>query len=237
MMGLDIFPNSSTQPAPPAGSSSCTYSICTSAENRQHGHAFVKEGARSGSANNKGPVPQQQGETEFREMLENFFSSFEPEIQGCSAAEGETVGRSQTRALAGSSQAASQQLERRKTPIRSRLRKASASSATRSLRTTNRKESPAKKPGKTRGRKKRMPPQQRLKDLGRCSDLDIRKLQKEENQQLKQMPVVKLERRGPLPDTLILHGKGLPNLNIDKVFYAPTLLSLVGTAGAVCQVG
>lgn len=236
MMGLDIFPNSSTQPAPPAGSSSCTYSICTSAENRQHGHALVKEGGRSGSANSKGPVTQQQGETDFREMLENFLSTFEQEIHGCSAAEGETVGRSQTRSLAGSSQAASQQLTGTKTPIRLRLRKASASSAARSEHPNHRKESAPKKPRKRRGRKKHMPPQQRLRDLGPSSELDIRKLQKHENQQLKQMPVVKLERRGPLPDRLILQGKGLQTLNNNKVFYIPTLLSLVRTAGAVCEV-
>lgn len=208
MMGLDIFPNSSTQPAPPAS----TDSTSTGTESRQLGHAFVKECGRSGTANSKGPVPQQQGETNFREMLENFLSTFEQEIRGCNAAEDEAVGRSQTRSLAGSSQAAKQQqLAGPKKP--GRPRRASACTAPRSQRTNQRKKSVPKKPRKRRGRKEDVLSQQGPKDLVPSREPNIRKLQKHENQQLKQMPVVKLERRWPLPDTIILQGNGLQHLN------------------------
>lgn len=196
MMGLDIFPNSSgAQPAPPAGSGST--------ESRQHGHAVVKGGGRPG----RGPVPQPQGEAEFGEMLENFLSTFEQEIRGCSAEE-ERVGGSQTRSLAGSSQAAGTEA-----PTRSRLRQASASNAARSKRAESRKTSVPQKPRKRgRRRKEQTLSQQTLKDLVLPSEPNIGKLQKLENQQLKQMAVVKLGRRDPLPDRMILQGNGLPDL-------------------------
>lgn len=213
MMGLDIFPNSSAQPAPPAGSGSCTYPVSSSAESRQHGLAFVKGGGRSGTATSRGAAPQPRGEAELGDMLENFLSTFEREIRGCNPAGEERVGRSQTRAFAGSSQAANQQLARTKTPISSRLRMASASNAARAKSGESRKTSVSQKPRKRRRRKEQKPSQQTLKDLVLPSELNIGKLEKQENQQLKQMPVVKLGRRGPLPDRMILQGKGLPDLN------------------------
>lgn len=216
MMGLDIFPNSSAQPAPPAGGGSCTYPISSSAESRQHGPAFVKGGGRSGTATSRGAAPQPRGEAELGDMLENFLSTFEREIRGCNPAGEERVGRSQTRALAGSSQAANQQLARTKTPISSRLRRASASNAARAKSAESRETSVSPRvfqPRKRRRRKEQKPPQQTLKDLVLPSELNIRKLEKQENQQLKQIPVVKLGRRGPLPERIILQGKGLPDLN------------------------
>lgn len=212
MMGLDIFPNSSTQPAPPAGSGSCTYPSSSSAESRQHGLAFVKEGGRSGTATSRGAAPQPRGEAELGDMLENFLSTFEREIRGCHPAGEERVARSQTWAFAGSSQAANLQLARNKTPISSRLRKASASSAARSKRAESRKQSVSQKPRKRKRRKEQKPSQQTLKDLVLPSELNVRKLEKQENQ-LKQMPVVNLGWRGPLPDRMILQGMGLPDLN------------------------
>lgn len=218
MMGLDIFPNSSTQPVPPATSGSCTYPISTSTETRQHGHAFVK-GGPSGPANRTGPVPQQQGELDFREMLESFLSAFEQEVHGCNAAEDEAVGQSQTR-----SPAANQQLAGTGTPVQSRPRRDSACNATRSKRSNSRKKSVPKKPQKRRGRKEHLPSQQRLKDLAPPSELNIRQLQKQENLQLKQMPVVKLGRRGPLPDRMILPAND--NLNNNKVSDISALVQL-----------
>lgn len=203
MMGLDIFPNSGAQPAPPAGSGSCTYAVSSSAESRQHG-------SRSGTATGRGAAPQPRREAELGDMLDNFLSTFEREIRGCNPAGEERVARGQTRAFAGSSQAANQPLARSKTPISSRLRKASASIAARSERAESRKKSDSQKPRKRRRRKEQKPSQQTPKDLVLPSEPIIRKL---ENQQLRQMPVVKLGRRGPLPDRMILRGKGLPDLN------------------------
>lgn len=223
MMGLDIFPSSGTQPVPPAASGSCTYPASTGTETRQHGHASVK-GGPSGTANRTGPVPQQQGESDFREMLENFLSAFEQEIHGCGAAEDEAVGRSQPRSPAGSSQAANRQLAGPGTPVQSRRRRRrrrdSAGNATRSKRSNGRKKSAAKEPQKRRGRKEHLPPQPRLKGLAPPSEPNIRQpdskaflLQRQENQQLKQRPVVKLGRRGPLPDRMILPR----NHNLDDI--------------------
>lgn len=213
-MGLDIFPTSSTQPVPPASSSNSTSLIST-----RTGQAFGKEGARSGTASNKGPVPKQQGESDFREMLENFVSSFDQEIHSSNAAAGETVGRSQTRSRAGSSQAAKQQEAGTTTSLRSRPRKAN-----------NRKKSVPKHPPKRGRKKEHMLPQQRQEELVPPSEPIIRKLHKQEKQrllqlqQLKQMPVVKLVRRDSLPDTMVLSGKGLWDLSSNKVPYISAFL-------------
>lgn len=206
MMGLDIFPNSGAQPAPPAGSGSCAYAVSGGAESRQHG-------GRSGTATGRGAAPQPRGEAKLGDMLDNFLSTFEREISGCNPAGEERVGRGQTRAFAGSSRAANQQLARSKTPISSQLRKASASNAARAKRAESRKKSDSQKPRKRRQRKEQKPSQQTLKDPVLPSEPNIGKLGKQESQQLKQMPVVMLGRRGPLPDRMILRGKGLPDLN------------------------
>lgn len=203
MMGLDIFPNSSTEPVPPASSSSCT------------GRASVKE---AGPASSRGPGPQPPGETYFKEMLENFLSGFQQEIQGCNAAENEAAAWSQTRSLAGSSQGADRQLAGTKTPARSRPQEASAGNATRSKPSQTGKKSAPKKPQKRRGRK-----EQRLKDSVPSGELNLRKLK-----QLKQMAVVILERRDPLPDRITLQGKDDQSLNNDKVSRISPLLRGLG---------
>lgn len=186
MMGLDIFPNISTQPAPPASRSSGT-------DSRQRGHAGAvgKEGGSAGAPNSKGPVPQQQGETDFREMLENFLSTFEQEIQGCA---GTMDVESQTGSLAGGSQAETQ------TP--SRWVEPSARHATLPKCAGSKKKVP-NKPQKKRGRKKHTRSPQKLQESVPSSKPNINDLQKWGNQQLLQMPVVKLDRRILLPGRVI----------------------------------
>ncbi|XP_056900055.1 uncharacterized protein LOC130531899 [Takifugu flavidus] len=197
MMGLDIFPNISTQPVPPASRSSCTDPTSTSTESRQHGHggAAGKEGGSSGAPNSKGAVPQQQGETDFREMLENFLSTFEQEIQGCA---GTMDVESQTGALAGGSQAETQ------TP--SRWLEPSAHHATLPKRAGSKKKVP-KKPRKKRARKKYTLSSQKRQESVPSSKPHINNLQMRENLQLFQMPVVKLDRRIVLPDRVIKSGE------------------------------
>ncbi|CAG04766.1 unnamed protein product [Tetraodon nigroviridis] len=176
MMGLDIFP--------------------TSTDGRQHGQAPAKEGGRPGAA---------PGEGEFREMLENFLSTFEQEIHGGGAAEEEPAGRGLARSAAGGSQPPA----RTKTLVRVRPQRATDCSACHAKLGSDTKKRVPKKPRKRRGRKEGAPPPQKQKDL---VPPDIRKLQKLENQQLRQMPVVMLGRRGPLPERMILQGHGLQNL-------------------------
>ncbi|XP_029702920.1 uncharacterized protein isoform X3 [Takifugu rubripes] len=197
MMGLDIFPNISTQPVPPASRSSCTDPTSTSTESRQHGHggAAGKEGGSSGAPNSKGAVPQQQGETDFREMLENFLSTFEQEIQGCA---GTMDVESQTGSLAGGSQAETQ------TP--SRWLEPSAHHATLPKRAGSKKKVP-NKPRKKRARKKYTLSSQKRQESVPSSKPHINNLQMRENLQLFQMPVVKLDRRIVLPDRVIKSGE------------------------------
>lgn len=192
MMGLDIFPNISTQPVPTASRSSCTDPTSTSTESRQDGHggAVGKEGGSSRAPNSKSPVPQQKGETDFREMFENFLSTFEQEIQGCA---GTMDVESQTGSLAGGSQAETQ------TP--SRWFEPSAHHATLPKCADSKKK--VHKPQKKRGRKKYTMSRQKLQESVPSSKPNINNLQKRENQQLFQMPVVKLDRRIPLPDRVI----------------------------------
>lgn len=212
MMGLDIFPNIGAQRVLPASSSSCTDATSTARENRQQGHAVavVKEGGSSGAGNSKGPVPHQQGETDFREMLENFLSTFEQEIHGCAVTENSEI---QTGSPMGSCQAAAnQQAAETQTPARSQQLKPSAHHTTRPQCTNSRKKSVPNTPQKKRGRNKYKPSQ--LPTSVPSSELNVRKLQKQENQQLQQTPVVKLDRRVPLPDRVILRGNRLQNLNI-----------------------
>lgn len=202
MMGLDIFPNIGTQPAPPASRSSCTDPTSTSTESRPHGHggAVGKESGSSGAPNSKGPVPQQQGETDFREMLENFLSTFEQEIQGCAGA---MDVESQTGSLAGGSQAETQ------TP--SRWREPSAHHAT-LPKCANIKKKVPNKPQKKRRRKKSTRSPQKRQESVPSIKLNINNLQKRENQQLFQMPVVKLGRRILLPDRVIKVSNASPLL-------------------------
>lgn len=212
MMGLDIFPNIGAQRVLPASSSSCTDVTSTRRETRQQGHAaaVVNEGGRSGSGNSKGPVPHQQGQTDFREMLENFLSNFEQEIHGCAVTEDSEI---QTGSLAGSCQAAAnQQAAQTQTPAGSQQLKPSAHHTTRPQCTNSRKKSVPNTPQKKRGRNKYNPSQ--LQTSVPSSELNARNLQKQENQQLQQTPVVKLDRRVPLPDRVILRGNRLQNLNI-----------------------
>lgn len=193
MMGLDIFPNISSPPAPPASRSSCAEPTSTGTESRPHGRggAAGREGASSGPPNSKGPVPQQKGETDFREMLENFLSTFEQEIQGCAA----TMDmESQTGSLAGGSQVETQ------TP--SRWLEPSAQHATLPKSADSKKKAP-KRPQKKRERKKCTPSPRKLQEAVLSSKLNINYLQKRGNHQLFQMPVVKLDRRIPLLDQMI----------------------------------
>lgn len=212
MMGLDIFPNIGAQRVLPANSSSCTDATATGRENRQQGHAaaVVKEGGSSGAGNSKGPGPHQQGETDFREMLENFLSTFEQEIHGCAVTEDAEI---QTGSPAGSCQAAAnQQAAETQTPARSQQLKPSAHHTTRPQCTSSRKKSVPNTPQTKRGRNKYNPSQ--LQTSVPSSELNVRDVQKQENQQLQQTPVVKLDRRVPLPDRVILRGNRLHNLNI-----------------------
>lgn len=193
MMGLDIFPNISTQPVPPASRSSCTDPTSTSTENRPEGRGgpVGKEGGGSGAPNSKGPVPQQKGEADFREMLENFLSTFEQEIQGCA---GTMDVESQTGSLAGGSQVETQ------TP--SRWLEPSAPHAT-LPKCANSKRKVPKRPQKKRERKKYRPSPRKLQESVPSSKPNINNLQKRENHQLFQMPVVKLDRMIPLLDQVI----------------------------------
>lgn len=208
-MGLDIFPNSSAQPAAAASGGGCTHPSSTGTESRQHGHAVAKEGGRSGAA---------QGETEFRETLENFLFGFEQEIHGCAAAEEQTAGRSQARSLA-----AKQQPAGTSPLVRLRPRRASACSACHSKLEPSRKKSVPKKPPKRgRKRKKDGPLPQKPKKAAPLGGPDVGKLHAQDNPQLRKMPVVRLGRRGPLPDRMILQGQGLQSLADTKVSDIPT---------------
>lgn len=193
MMGLDIFPNISTQLVPPASRSSCTDPPSTSTESRQHGHGGTvgKQGGSSGAPSSKDPVPQQKGETDFREMLENFLSTFEQEIQGCA---GTMDMESQTGSLAGGSQAETQ------TP--SRWLEPSAHYTT-LPKCTDSKKKVLNKRQKKRGRNKSTLSRQKLQESVPSSKPNINNLQKRENEQLFQMPVVKLDRMILLPDQVI----------------------------------
>lgn len=213
MMGLDIFTNMGTQPVPAASRSSCTDPTSSSRESGQHGYggAGVREACSSGAADSKGPVPQHQGETDFRDMLENFFSTFEQDINGCAGA---VDVESQTGSLAGHAQAETQ------TPPGSRRLEPAAHRAARAK--CSKKNVP-KKPQKKRASKKYALSPQKRQESAPSSGPNVIKFQERENRQLQLMPVVKLERRVPLPDRVILQGTRLQNLS-NKVSVIPPLL-------------
>lgn len=205
MMGLNILPSSNgaphSQSVLPAGSSSCSHAASgnDSAQNKRRGQVVMaRGGGRSSAANSEVPLLQQQGEGELSEMLEHFLLSFEQHID---REEVETGGERE--APVRSSQESEQQNVETETPVGcSQSPEASARGA-----------GPPRHTKKTRGkviepekqRKKRRKNEYKLSLEKRrvrvrnpppSSVTKAKVVHDGGDKQLKQRPVVKLERSG-----------------------------------------
>lgn len=230
-MGLHILPNNNgslcSQPPPPT----CACSGYTLAQNKQQGQAtslleagpgfhestqVVAGAAGSGSsssANNDGAVVQQQGE--LNDMLEHFLQSFEQHVHSCVFREEvEMGGQSCKEASVKSFQITEQQQnDEAKTPARPQRKSSSARSAVPPKHTEE-------TPGKVRARARR----QTRRAKNQCpfppekpaslSDAKNKIVHDREEIQVRQMPVVKLERSGPLPPRLTLQGHSCQHVEV-----------------------
>ncbi|XP_034739271.1 uncharacterized protein LOC117951606 [Etheostoma cragini] len=232
MMGLDILPNNnnsalhSQPPLPNAGFHGSTHVV-----------AVARGTGSSSSAISEMPVLQQQGEGELNEMLDHFLQSFEKHVDSCTASdEVEMCGQSCTEASqpytvlrtykknktphtprlqnkytvhpARYSQISPlQQREETKTVQRcSQPRKASACSAAppkHSERSQGKVRAPAKRQKK------------RMRKTVSSSDAKTKSIRDRGDEQLKRMPVVKLERSGPLPAQVTLHEPSCPEVQVN----------------------
>ncbi len=265
MMGLDILPNhsnSALQSHPPlrASSSSDSYTpFCqTLAQNRQQGrtHGLLEAGtgfcgsthvvavARgpggSSSANSGEPVLQQQGDGELDDMLEHFLQSFEQHVDSCTAREEEMIGcRSCTEASDRRPQTTEQQrTDKAETPVRHS--KPHNTPSKHAAGTLGKDRAPARRKRRTKYQylfsleKKRV----KVRKPASSSDAKTKIIQDEGDRQLKLIPVVKLERSGPLPVSVRLQRRDCQTLGVKvtNISLSSVLMPLIMSAVTFSQV-
>ncbi|XP_059201543.1 uncharacterized protein LOC131981319 [Centropristis striata] len=214
MMGLDILPNNNNNGAPlPASSSTGAYASCsTLTQNKQQGSttgpgsdgstqvvSVARGGGSLAPANSEVPVLQQQGEGELNEMLNQFLQSFERHIENCTDRDEGTAKTPHTPHL----QNTHTQSDEAQTPQRRTYKTVSAAPP-----------KPAEKvkaPARRRRRKneylfslERKKKRVRVRKPVSSSDAKTKIVDDGVDKQLKQIPVVKLERRGLLPARVAL---------------------------------
>lgn len=233
-MGLDILPNnnsaSHSQPPLLARSSTNTSSGSTLTRNKQQGRAadLLEAGpgfhrstqveviaGGSNCADSEGPILQQQREGELNEMLENLLLSFEQHTDSCAATEEmEMGGQSCTEAMNDEAESHT----------------ARAHSAV-TVGTPEKVKKAAKQ--RKRKRKNEYPfsfEKKRVRKPVLSSDAKTKMVHDQQDKQLQQMPVVKLERSGPLPVRVTLKGHGSHYLEVKVTNisdYSPLMLLMI----------
>ncbi|XP_074529865.1 uncharacterized protein LOC141793239 isoform X2 [Halichoeres trimaculatus] len=160
------------------------------------------------------PVLQQQGEGELNDMLENFLQSFEQHVESSSTRE-ETEKQGQSCAEAALSKYRRARSDKAGS-LQSRLPLNTSSPAPK--KPAGQTASPVKAPPTRRKRKRRKInqfafPLEKKKARARArkpvssSEAKDRTVPDQGDKQLLQMPVVKLERSGPLPESVTLQGR------------------------------
>lgn len=201
MMGLNIIPKNST-PHP-------HYTQQSQAVN-------VLRGAGSwGATNSELPVLQQQGEGELNEMLERFLLSFEQHINNCAAREEVEVGRqSSAEAAEERSQIRGQQHDvtesSRRTLQPGKARRASPAEHSDVSGTDRRRKKKRKNEYMLSLEKKRIKVKNQVPSKNRKTSV----VPNTGDKQLRQMAVVKLEKRGPLPVRVTLQEHSSLNTKV-----------------------
>lgn len=240
MMGLDILPNNSTalHPQPPVPDGFSTYTSSSQTMEKQQGQVSVERRDNcSSSANNEVPVLRQQGQGELNEMLEHFLLSFEKHVDSCAGRDEVEVGGFREAPVRSSQITRQQQNEAR----RSQGRKASARSDAPPKLSEN-LPGKVREPVKHRRKKKQfnqyMFPLERKKVRVRVrkpallSDAKS-KMVHDQGDKLQQMPVVKLERSGPLPVRVKLQGDSCQTLEVKVANISKTSLLMFLMMSAV----
>ncbi|TDH07601.1 hypothetical protein EPR50_G00107790 [Perca flavescens] len=201
-----------------------------------HGSTHVVAVARgagsSSSAVSEMPVLQQQGEGELNKMLDHFLQSFEQHVDSCTVRdEVEMCGQSCTET--SQPHTVHRKYRKTKTPHTPHLQNTHTLHPARHSEITELQQSdeterlrrcsqPCKasacgaappkhtaSPGKVRAPAKR---RKRARKPASSSDAKTKSIHDRGNKQLKQMPVVKLERSGPLPAQVKLHQPSCPEV-------------------------
>ncbi|XP_037318435.2 uncharacterized protein LOC119211550 [Pungitius pungitius] len=191
MMGLDILPisNSTPHPAPAVGGG---YSTCGDTSVQNKGRTRAPSRGLHGSTrvtakareDGEQPVLQQQGEGELSEMLEHFLQSFEQHVDSCTARAAEEEGGESCQA----------------TPPKNTEEAQVIRAAANKRRRWKKNKYPFSRERKRAGK------------LAALSAADAAAAAARRDEQLRQLPVVKLERSGPLPDRVILHKLSCPEI-------------------------
>lgn len=238
-MGLDILPNNSTalhpQPTVPNGLNTYASSSQTMEKQQDQVVAVERGDDCSSSANIEVPVLRQQGQGELNEMLEHFLLSFEKHVDSCAGRDEVEVGGFREAPVRSSQITRQQQNEAR----RSQGRKASARSAAPPKLSEN-LPGKVREPVKRRRKKKQfnqyMFPLERKKVRVRKPALlsDAKsKMVHDQGDKLQQMPVVKLERSGPLPVRVKLQGDCCQTLEVKVANISKTSLLMFLMISAV----
>lgn len=226
MMDLDIIPNTSATQSQPAhsasSSSSCKHATSGSilSQNKQNQVAgVVKEVGSSSTARSAVPVPQQDGAGELNDMLENFLLNFEQHIQNCaSREEAQMADQRCTEAPVRICQRNKPENKETESQEYSQPLKPHSHTTFCTKHTEKRREKVPNKRQKTKRKKKYIrsveKKKTRLKNPAPSSDTKTRMIHDCRDRQLQQVPVVKLERTVPLPDSITLQGNSLQSLNI-----------------------
>ncbi|TKS72340.1 BTB/POZ domain-containing protein 18 [Collichthys lucidus] len=224
MMGLDILPNnnsaSHSQPPLLARSSTNASSGSTLTRNKQQGRAadLLEAGpgfhrstqvevtaGGSNCADSEGPILQQQREGELNEMLENLLLSFEQHADSCAATEEMEVGGQSCREVMND--------------------EAESHAARAHSAVTVGTQEKVKKAAKQRKRKRKNEfpfsfEKKRVRKPELSSDAKTKMIHDQQEKQLQQMPVVKLERSGPLPVRVTLRGSGSHYLEVKSAMFS-----------------
>lgn len=233
---------SQSQPPLRASSSSGTYTSSGQifAQNRQQGRTIglleagpglqgstrvvtVPRGAAgSSSANSEVPALQQQGDRELNEMLERFLLSFEQHVDNCSTRkEMVTGGQSCTEAPNRNSQITEQQRKNEAETTKRRSRPCKPSSVRRAFPSKNTAGTLKKDRAPAKRRKRRIKnhylfslekKRVRVEKPASSSDAKAQMVKDRRDKQLQLMPVVKLERSGPLPARVTLQTHSCQSL-------------------------
>lgn len=196
MMGLNIIPKNST----------------SHPQNTQQSQAVnVLRGVGSWSAaNSEIPILQQQGEGELNEMLERFLLSFEQHISNCTAREEEVeVGR-QSSAEAAEEYSQIQQQQHDATLQPRKARRASPAEHS-DVSGTDRRRKKKRKNEYMFSLEKR---QIKVKNQVPSNNRKTSVVPDKGDKQLRQMAVVKLEKRGPLPVRVTLQEQSSLNTKV-----------------------